>query len=131
MLRPRDLSVMLPLSPYLKDAFEKQDLQASNLSEGKFINPPTSTSKWYNVGQPCFKDRMQELNPDFAKICISPKPSGAAIGQGSPMSTQKTSKSIRQGKTSALLTLQLLSLRLLLFVTPPWKSVRTVSSLLS
>ena len=24
---------------------------------------------------------MQELNSDFAKICISPKPSGAAMGK--------------------------------------------------
>ena len=33
------------------------------------------------MGQPCFEDRIQELNTDFAKICISPKPSGAPIGK--------------------------------------------------
>ena len=59
-LRPRGPSAMLPLSPYLKDAF-------------------ASTTKWYKVGQPCFKDKMQELNSDFAKICISPKPYGASM----------------------------------------------------
>ena len=36
-LRPRGLSAILPLSPYLKHAFEKfeQDFLASNLPEGK------------------------------------------------------------------------------------------------
>ena len=29
--------------------------------------------------QPCFQDKIQELNTDFAKICITPKPSGAPI----------------------------------------------------
>ena len=74
---------MLPLSPYFKDAFEKfeQDFLASNLPEGKYIRPPASTAKYYKVGQPCFEDKLQELNSDFAKICISPKPSGASMGQ--------------------------------------------------
>ena len=55
---------MLPQSPYLKHAFEKfeQDFQASNLPEDKYIKPPTSTEKWYKVGQPCFEDKMLELN---------------------------------------------------------------------
>ena len=70
---------MLPLSPYLKDAFEKfeQDSQASNLPEGKYIKTPTSTPMWYKVGQLCFEDKLQEINSDFAKICIYPKLSGA------------------------------------------------------
>ena len=74
---------MLPLSPYLKDTFEKfeQDFQASHLPEGKYIKPPASTAKWYKVGQPYFEDKMQELNSDFAKICISPKPSGDPMGK--------------------------------------------------
>ena len=82
-LRPRGPSAMLPLSPYLKDAFEKfeQDFLASNLPEGKYIKSPASTAKWYKVGQPCFEDKLQELNSDFAKICISPKPSGAPMGK--------------------------------------------------
>ena len=46
-----------------------------------YIKPHTSTSKWYKVGQPCFEDRLQELNTDFAKICISTKPSGAPMGK--------------------------------------------------
>ena len=92
--------LMPPLSPCLKDAFEKfkQDFQAPKLPEGKCIEPPTSTSKWYKVRQPCFEDRLQELKSDFAK------------------NSQKN--------------LWLLLLILLLFATP-WKSVRTVSSLLS
>ena len=74
---------MLPLSPYLKDAFEKfeQDFQGSNLPEGKYIKPSASPAKWHKVGYPCFEDRMQELNSDFAKICISPKLSGAPMGK--------------------------------------------------
>ena len=31
--------------------------------------------------QPYFEDKMQELNSDFAKISISPKPSGAPMGK--------------------------------------------------
>ena len=75
--------VMLLLSPYLKDAFEKfeQDFLASNLPEGKYIKPPASTTKWYKMGQPCFEDKLQELNSDFAKIFISSKPSGAPMGK--------------------------------------------------
>ena len=82
-LRPRGPSAMLPLSPFLKDAFEKfeQDFLASNLPEGKYIKPPASTAKYYKVGQPCFEDKLQELNTDFAKICISPKPSGAPVAK--------------------------------------------------
>ena len=33
------------------------------------------------MGQPCFEDKLQELNTDFAKICISPKSSGAPVGK--------------------------------------------------
>ena len=78
-LRSRGPSAMLPLNPILKDVFEKfeQDFLASNLPEGKYIKPTASTAKYYKVGQPCFEDKLQELNTDFAKICISPKPSGA------------------------------------------------------
>ena len=80
-LRPRGPSAMLPLNPILKDAFEKfeQDFLASNLPEGKYIKPPASTTKHYKVGQPCFEDKLQELNKDFVKISISPKPSGAPM----------------------------------------------------
>ena len=82
-LRPRGPSAMLPLNPCLKYAFGKfeQDFLASNLPEGKYINPPASTVKYYKVGQPCFEDKLQELNTDFAKICISPKPSEAPMGK--------------------------------------------------
>ena len=33
------------------------------------------------MGQPCYEDKIQELNTDFAKICISPKPSGAPMAK--------------------------------------------------
>ena len=82
-LRPRGPSAMLPLNPILKDAFEQfeQDFLASNLPEGKYIKPPASTAKYYKVGQPCIEDKLQELHIDFAKICISPKSSGAPVGK--------------------------------------------------
>ena len=82
-LRPKGPSAMLPVSPQLKEALDKfeQDFQAATLPEVKFIKPPPSTSKWYKLSQPCFEDKMQELNTDFAKICISPKPSGAPMGK--------------------------------------------------
>ena len=77
-LRPRGPSSMLPLNSIIKDAFDKfdHDFQAANLPEGKYIKAPP-TAKWYKVGQPCYEDKIQELNTDFAKICITPKPSGA------------------------------------------------------
>ena len=73
---------MLPLSSIIKDAFHKfeHDFQAANLPEGKYIKPP-STAMWYKVGQPCYEEKMQELNIDFAKICITPKPPGAPMGK--------------------------------------------------
>ena len=82
-LRSRGPSSMLPLNSVIKDAFNKfdQDFQAANLPEGKYIKPPPSTAKWYKVGQPCFEDKIQELNTDFANICISPKPSEAPMGK--------------------------------------------------
>ena len=82
-LRSRGPSAMLPLNPILKYPFEKfeQDFLASNLPEGKYIKPPASTTKYYKVGQPCFEDKLQELNTDFAKISISPKPSVAPMGK--------------------------------------------------
>ena len=82
-LRTRGPSSMLPLNSIIKDAFDKfnQEFQAANLPEGKYIKAPPSTAKWYKVGQPCYEDKIQELNTDFAKICISPKPSGAPIGK--------------------------------------------------
>ena len=84
-LRPRGPSFMLPLSSVIKDAFVKfeHDFQAANLPEGKYIKPP-STAKWYKAGQPCYEEKIRELNTDFAKICITPKPPGAAMGKVPP-----------------------------------------------
>ena len=82
-LRPRGPSSMLPLSSVIKDAFDKfkHDFQAANLPEGKYIKPPPSTAKWYMVGQACYEEKIQELNTDSAKICITPIPPGAPIGK--------------------------------------------------
>ena len=53
----------------------------SSLPEGKYIKPPVSIAKYYKVGQPCFEDKLQALNSNFAKICISLKSSGAPMGK--------------------------------------------------
>ena len=82
-LRPRGPPSMLPLNSINKDTFNKfdHDFQVANLPEGKYIKAPPSTAKWYKVGQPWYEDKIQELNTDFAKICITPKPSGAPMGK--------------------------------------------------
>ena len=85
-VRSEDQEVLLPcppLSSVIKDAFDKfeHDFKAASLPEGKFIKPPPATTKWYKVGQPCYEEIMQELNTDFSKICITPKPSGAPMGK--------------------------------------------------
>ena len=74
---------MLPLSSVIKDVFDKfeHDFQAANLPEGKDIKPSPSTIKWYKVKQPCYEEKIQELNTVFAKICITPKPPGAPMGK--------------------------------------------------
>ena len=74
---------MLPVRPTLKEALDKfgQDFKVANLPEGKFIKPPPSTAKWYKLGNSSLEEKMQELNTDFASICISPKPSGTPMGK--------------------------------------------------
>ena len=99
-LWPRGPSAILPLNSILKDAFEKFDFLASNLPEGRYIKPPASTAKYYKVGQPCFEDKIQELNTDFAKICISPKPSGAPMGKVPLQVLKKLEHQARQNLSS-------------------------------
>ena len=81
--RPRGPSSILPHSLVINNAFDKfeHDFKAANLSEGKYVKPPPSISKWYKVGQPTFQDKIQELNTDFAKICITPRPPGAPVAK--------------------------------------------------
>ena len=113
---------MLPLNPILKDAFEKfeQDFLASNLRECKYIKPPASTAKYYQVGQ----DKLQELNTDFAKI-LSP------LGPLWARFPYKFSRKLntKLGGISLPSISQLLSQRLPLLVTQLWRSVSTVSRL--
>ena len=33
------------------------------------------------MGQPCYEQKIQELNTDFAKIFVTPKPPGAPMGK--------------------------------------------------
>ena len=80
---------MLPLSSIIKDAFDKfeQDFQATNLPEGEYIKPLPSTAEWYKVGQPCYEDKIQELNTDFYKDLYYSKTLWSPYGQGSPTSS--------------------------------------------
>ena len=125
-LRPRGPSAMLPLNPILKGGFEKfeHDFLASNLPEGKYIKPLASTANYYKV-QRWFEDKLQELNTDFAKICISPKPSGPLWARF----PYKFSRNLntKLGRTSLPSISQLLMLRLPLLVTLLWRSVSTVA----
>ena len=86
-IKSSDLEVLLlcyhsaQLSKILLILKFEYDFQAANLPEGKYIKPPPSTAKCYKVGQPCYEEKIQELNIDFAKICITPKPPGAPMGK--------------------------------------------------
>ena len=42
----------------------------------KYIKPTASTAKYYKVGQPCFEDKLQELNTDFSKSVSPQSPLG-------------------------------------------------------
>ena len=120
---------MLPLSPFIREAFEKfeQDFLASNLPEGKYIKPPASTAKYYKVGQPCFEDKLQELNSDFAKICFSPRPSGAPVAKV-PLHILKELE--QQSRQNLELSISLLLLAgLLLHASLFWKRAFTVPGL--
>ena len=74
--KPKRPSTFLPANPTLKDELMKweQDFQNLNLGEGKFPKAPQATGKWYKMVDPCFEERMQELNRKFTNICISPRP---------------------------------------------------------
>ena len=90
-------SAMLPLSPHLKDAFEKfeQDFQAANLPEGKYINP--------------LLPLLSGINWD--NLVLRTNYLWGPYGQG-PLTGSPKSLSIRLGKTSVPLIFRLPSLRL-------------------
>ena len=70
---------------------------------------------------------QQELNSDFAKICISPKPSGAPMARFPYKFLRNLSTKL--GRISLPSVLRLPLQRLLPLVTLLWRSVRTVLSL--
>ena len=77
--RPKGPSTFLPANPALKEELTKweQDFQNLNLTEGKFPKAPQATGKYYKMADPCFEERMQELNRKFGNICNSPRPQAA------------------------------------------------------
>ena len=125
MLKKSTPSSILPLSSVIKDAFDKfqHDFKAANLSEGKYVKPPPSTSKWYKVGQPCFQDKIQELNTDFAKICITPRPPGAPVAKVPLPVLKELEHQARQNISTLNFTAA--------FAMLPWRSVNIASSQLS
>ena len=76
-IRPRGPSSMLPLNSIIKNAFDKfiRTFKTANLPEGKYIQPPPTTVKWYQLGQSCYEDNTR-AEYRLAKICFSPKSSG-------------------------------------------------------
>ena len=122
---PRGPSSMLPLNSIIKDAFDKfdYDFQAANLPEGKYIKAP-STSKWYKVGQPCYEDKIQELNTDLLRSVLLLSPLGPLWARF-PYQLLRNWNT-KRGKTSPRSTL-LLPLPRLLLAMPlkcqySWKS---------
>ena len=61
-------STFLPAYLSLKEVLElcEQDFKVANLPEGKFIKPPSATGKWYKMADPCFEEKIQNLNGYFA-----------------------------------------------------------------
>ena len=88
--RVKGPSTFLPANPALKEELTKweQDFQNLNLTEGKFPKAPQATGKYYKMVDPCFEERMQELNRKFGNICISPRPQ-AAPGVRTPLHVAK------------------------------------------
>ena len=89
---------------------------------------PSLTAKWYKMGQPCFEDKIQELNTDFSTICIS---TSDTYGQGSPRFPYQFLRNwnIKLGRTSQPLTSRLPLLKLLLPATLLWRIANTVLNL--
>ena len=83
---PWDPSTFLPANPTLKEELTKweQDFQNLNLTEGKFPKAPQARGRWYKMVDPCFEERMQQLNRKLGNICISPRPQ-AALGVRAPL----------------------------------------------
>ena len=79
------------------------------------------------MGQPCFEDKLQELNSDFAKICISPKPSGAPMGKVPLQVLKELEQQARQNLST--INIALFLQRLPPLATLLWRSVRTVLNL--
>ena len=88
--RPKGPFTFLPANPALKEELTKweEDFQNLNLTEEKFPKAPQATGKYYKMVEPCFEERMQELNRKFRNICISPRPQ-AAPGVRAPLHVAK------------------------------------------
>ena len=61
------------------------------------------------MGQPCFEDKLQELNSDFSKISISPKPSGAPMGKAPLQVLKELEQQARQNRSTMNFTAKMRS----------------------
>ena len=90
-LRPRGPFDYAPLSPYLKDIFDKfkQDSLASNLPESKFINPYFNSKLLQGEITLFFEDNLQELNMDLLRSVSLLNPL-EPLWASSPTSSEET-----------------------------------------
>ena len=128
-LRPRGPSAMLPLSPFIKEAFEKfeQDFLASKLPEGKYLKPPASTAKFYKVGHFALKTNFKSLTQILQNYVFRPNPLVLMLPRFPLISLRSLSNNL--DKTSPLSISLLLSIGLLRHATLLWKRVYTVPGL--
>ena len=129
-LWPRGPSAMLPLSPYLKDAFERfeQDLLASNLPESKYIKPQASTAKWYKGDSLVLRTlNFRSLIQILPRSVFLLNPLGLLWARFPYKFLRNLSTKL--GRTSLPSILQLPLQRLPPLVTLLWRSVRAVLNL--
>ena len=68
------------------DSFTGSNADLQCAADSLFISPPRPqplafSSLSLKTPQPTFQDKIQELNTDFAKICITPRPSGPPVAR--------------------------------------------------
>ena len=79
------------------------------------------------MGQPTFQDKIQELNTDFAKICITPRPPGAPVAKVPLPVLKELEHQARQNISTSPLHLP----KLLLLAMLPWRNANIALSQLS
>ena len=128
-LRPRGSSAMLPLSPFIKEAFEKfeEDFLASKLPEGKYLKPPASTVNTIRWDSLALKTNFKSLTQILPKSVFRPNPLVLLLPRFPLISLRSLSNSL--DKISPLSISLLLLIGLLRHATLFWKRAFTVPGL--